>query len=187
MVLTFSSYKVLQKESKAPDFSLPGIDGKTHSLKEFAERKALLIIFMCNHCPYVVPKIRKLVELDAKYGKRGLAVVGINANDTEKYPEDSFDEMKRFAKRWGVKFHYLFDESQSVPKKYGAVCTPDPFLFNEKLELEYHGRIDDAHGKEHEKASTNELEEAIIELLERGKVQKTKPLPSSGCNIKWKA
>ena len=91
MVLTFSSYKVLQKESKAPDFSLPGIDGKAHSLKEFVGRKALLIIFMCNHCPYVVPKIRKLVELDAKYGKRGLAVGGIHANDSEKYPEDSFE------------------------------------------------------------------------------------------------
>src|SRR3989344_7931147 len=101
MVLTFSSYKVLQKESKAPDFSLPGIDGKAHSLKEFVGRKALLIIFMCNHCTYVVPKIDKLIELDAKYGKTGLEVVGINANDAEEYPEDSFDEMKRFAKRRG--------------------------------------------------------------------------------------
>lgn len=186
MVLTFSSYKVLQKGSKAPSFNLQGIDGKSHSLSEFAGSKAVLIVFMCNHCPYVVPKIDKLIEMDARYGKRGLAIVGINANDAKSYPEDSFDEMKDFAKQRKIKFQYLFDESQSVPKKYGAVCTPDPFLFNEKLELEYHGRIDDAHGKPHEKASTNELEEAIKELLETGKVQKTKPLPSSGCNIKWK-
>jgi len=185
MALTYSSYKALQKESIAPDFFLPSIDGKNYSLKDFKGKKALLIVFMCNHCPYVRPKVAKLAELQSNYAKKGLQIVGINANDVKKFPEDSFENMKKFAKEFKLNFVYLFDESQQVPKKFGATCTPDPFLFNEKMLLQYHGRIDDAHGESHEGSSTNELEEAIIQVLENGK-SFVPALPSMGCNIKWK-
>lgn len=185
MTLTYSSFKVLQKDSLSPDFNLPGIDGKNYSLKHFSGKKAILVVFMCNHCPYVIPKVPELVNLQRKFGSRGLQIVGINANDVKKHPDDSFDYMKVFAKDQRMNFVYLFDESQEVPKKYGAVCTPDPFLFNEKFELQYHGRIDDAHGKPHEEATTNELEQAILQVIETGK-NNIPALPSMGCNIKWK-
>ncbi|MDO8538356.1 MAG: thioredoxin family protein [archaeon] len=185
MTLTTSTFKVLQKGGIAPDFNLPGIDGKNYSLKHFKDKKALLVVFMCNHCPYVIPKIPVLIGLQRQYANRGLQILGINANDTKKFPEDSFDQMKVFAKDQRINFAYLFDEAQLVPKKYGAVCTPDPFLFNSKLELQYHGRIDDAHGKPHEEAKTNELEEAIIQVIATGK-NNVPALPSMGCNIKWK-
>ena len=185
MVYTYSSYKVLQKGSKAPEFSLKGIDEKKHSLKEFKGKKTLLAVFMCNHCPYVKPKVSKLNELQKKYSSKGLQIIGINSNDTEKYPDDSFEKMKEFAEEKKINFPYLIDETQETAKNYGAACTPDPFLFNEKLELVYHGRIDDAHGESHEKAKTNELEEAVKQLLE-GKKITVETLPSAGCNVKWK-
>ena len=185
MTLTTSTYKVLQKNAIAPDFNLPGIDGKNYSLKHFSNKKALLVVFMCNHCSYVIPKVSKLISLQRQYASRGLQIIGINANDSKKFPEDSFDQMKVFAKDKGINFVYLFDEAQEVPKKFGAVCTPDPFLFNAKLELQYHGRIDDAHGKSHEEAKTNELEEAILQVVETGK-NNVAALPSMGCDIKWK-
>ncbi len=185
MALTYSSYKALHAGGNSPDFSLPGIDGKTHSLRDFRKAKALLIVFMCNHCPFVQPKVGKLVQLREKYAKKGLVVVGINANDPLQYPDDSFENMKLFAKEKGINFPYLFDGTQETPKKFGAVCTPDPFLFDAGQKLAYHGRIDDAHKQEHSFAKTNELEEAIQQLLS-GKEVKVQVLPSMGCNIKWK-
>ena len=185
MTYTFSSYKKMQTGDNAPDFNLPGTDGKEHSLKDYKDAKAVLIVFMCNHCPYVVPKIPKLVELDRKYREKGLRIVGINANDAENYPEDSPEQMKTFVKEEGIEFDYLFDESQEVPKEYGAECTPDPFLLDAELKLAYHGRIDDAHGKPHTEAKTNELEQAIEQLLKGEKIS-VENLPSGGCNIKWK-
>ncbi|MBI4043824.1 MAG: thioredoxin family protein [Candidatus Diapherotrites archaeon] len=185
MALTSSSYKVLQRDSPAPGFSLPGIDGKTHSLKDFADRKAFLVVFMCNHCPYVQPKISKLVELHEKHAQKGLGMIGINCNDVSKYPDDSFENMKRFSMERGIKFPYLLDESQQSARSYGATCTPDPFLFDARQMLAYHGRIDDAHGQPHSMAKTNELEEAIQQTL-AGKEVTIQTLPSMGCNIKWK-
>ncbi|MDO8428293.1 MAG: thioredoxin family protein [Candidatus Diapherotrites archaeon] len=185
MVLATSSYKILQKGSKAPEFSLPGTDGKTHSLTEFTGKKALLIVFMCNHCPYVVPKVSYLIELQNKYQNKGLQIVGISATDIQQVPEDSLEEMKVFAKEQGINFVYLYDETQSVPKKFGATCTPDPFLFNEKFELVYHGRIDEAHKLGHEQAQKNDLEISIQETLD-GKKVSVQTHPSMGCNIKWK-
>ena len=185
MTYTFSSYQKLHRGSKAPSFHLPGTDGKDHSLQEFSKSKGLLVVFMCNHCPYVKPKIGKLVELDQQYRSKGLMVVGICANDSKEFPEDDLDHMKRFAKEKGIRFHSLFDESQEVPKSYGATCTPDLFLFDENMALAYHGRIDDAHGKPHSAAKTNELEEAIRQLLD-GKEVSVQSVPSAGCNIKWK-
>jgi peroxiredoxin len=185
MVLTSSSYKVLHKDSPAPDFELKGIDGKTHSLAEFRGKKALLVIFMCNHCPYVQPKMGYFVDLQERYGPKGLAVVGINSNDTAKYPEDSLGKMKEYSERFGFNFPYLIDKTQQVAKAYGAECTPDPFLFDGSFALAYHGRFDDAHGRPHPEGKTAEMEDAIKQLLE-GKEVTVQPLPSMGCNIKWK-
>jgi len=185
MVLMPSSYKNLQRGSKAPDFSLEGIDGKEHRLSEIRGERATLIIFMCNHCPYVVPKFDYFVRLQSRYGPMGLSIIAINSNDAEKYPEDSLVKMKEYATRYGFNFPYLFDRMQDAARDYGASCTPDPFLFDKDLNLAYHGRFDDAHGKPHEEAKTAEMEEAIKEVLE-GKKVTIESLPSMGCSIKWK-
>lgn len=183
MVLRPSSYKVLQRGSSAPDFRLKGTDGKEYSLSDFKGR-ALLIIFMCNHCPYVQPKMEYFAELQKRYGPK-LQVVGINSNDTVNYPEDSLEKMKEYAKRYGFNFPYLIDETQKTARVYGAECTPDPFLFDDSMKLAYHGRFDDAHGKPHSAGKTAEMEEAIRQVLEGAEVT-VESLPSMGCNIKWK-
>jgi peroxiredoxin len=185
MVLTPSSYKVLHKGSEAPDFRLAGTDGKEHSLSEFRGCKALLVIFMCNHCPYVQPKMPYFAELQKRYGPAGLKVVGINSNDASGYPEDGFGKMKEYAERFGFGFPYLVDASQRTARDYGAVCTPDPFLFDSSFRLAYHGRFDDAHAKPHSEGSTSEIEDAIKQLLAGEDVTVT-PIPSMGCSIKWK-
>ncbi len=185
MTLTYSSYKVLARGSRAPDFRLKATDGKTYSLADFKGKKALLLIFMCNHCPYVVPKMDYFVELQGGYSGEGLQVVAINSNDAVNYPEDSFDRMKDYVLKYGFNFPYLFDERQEVAKAYGAECTPDPFLFDSDLKMAYHGRFDDAHGKSHAEGKTSEMEDAIRQLL-AGQQVTVESLPSFGCNIKWK-
>ncbi|HSB46624.1 MAG TPA: thioredoxin family protein [Candidatus Bilamarchaeum sp.] len=185
-MLTPSSYKVLQRGSEAPDFRLKGIDGREYSLSSFRGRKALLLIFMCNHCPYVQPKMEYFVELQAKYGPEGLQVAGINSNDTANYPEDSFAKMKEYSARYKFNFPYLIDETQETARAYGAECTPDPFLLDGSLKLAYHGRFDDAHGRPHSAGTTAEMEDAIRQLL-GGREVSVQSLPSMGCNIKWKA
>ncbi len=185
MSLTLSSYKLLNKESTAPDFALNGVDGKKYTLANFKGKKALLIIFMCNHCPYVQPKMDYFVELQFKYRDQGLQIIGINSNDGQKYPDDNFENMKNWAKEKKFNFPYLFDETQEIAKKYDAQCTPDPYLFDSKLKLQYHGRFDDANGKSHSEAKTSEMEEAIMQVL-KGQPVTIETLPSIGCNIKWK-
>ncbi|MBI5223848.1 thioredoxin family protein [Candidatus Micrarchaeota archaeon] len=185
MVLTSSSYTVLSRGSIAPNFSLKGIDGNSYSLSDFASKKAILVIFMCNHCPYVQPKMDYFVDLQSRYGPSGLQIIGINSNDAEKYPEDNFEKMKEYAKKYGFNFPYLFDQTQQVAKSYGAVCTPDPFLLDSKHIVQYHGRFDDAHGKSHSKATTSEMEDALNAVLSASQVS-VPSLPSMGCNIKWK-
>jgi peroxiredoxin len=186
MTLTPSSYKVLKKGDNAPKFGgLKGVDGKEYSLTDFAGKKALLIIFMCNHCPYVYPKFDYFVELQEKYAEQGLQVVGINCNDPVNYPSDDFEHMQEVAEENKFNFIYLIDESQQVAKDYGATCTPDPFLFDSKMKLAYHGRFDEAHGKSHDEGKTSEMEDAIKQVL-AGEVVTVESLPSVGCNIKWK-
>lgn len=186
MTLTPSSYKKLNRGDAAPQFSrLKGTDGKEYSLSDFEGKKALLIIFMCNHCPYVYPKFDYFVELQAKYEEQGLQVVGINCNDPVNYPSDDFEHMEQVAQEHKFNFIYLIDESQQVAKDYGATCTPDPFLFDSEMKLAYHGRFDDAHGKAHAEGSTSEMEEAIKQVL-AGQEVTVESLPSMGCNIKWK-
>ena len=186
MVLTASGYLKMKQGVKAPDFKLKGIDGKVYSLADFKGRKGLLVVFMCNHCPYVQPKAAKLAQLFNDYSGRGLGMIGINANDAAKYPEDGFEKMKEYAKKFGWKFPYAVDETQDTAKAYDAACTPDPYLFDANLRLVYHGRIDNAHGQPHEQAKTDELEESIRALLAGQPVEFRTDVPSLGCNVKWK-
>jgi len=185
MSLTPSRYDVLKKGDLAPSFSLIGTNGKKHSFDQLTGKKAYLVVFMCNHCPYVQPKFTYLVDLQKKYSEKGLQLIGINSNDTKAYGEDDLEHMKQYAEEEKFNFLYLLDETQEVAKAYGAACTPDPFLFDAKKKLIYHGRIDDVHGRSHDDASTNELEEAIQQVLE-GKEVSVKEEPSFGCNVKWK-
>ena len=184
MALMGSTYRVLKRGDSAPDFRLKAIDGRMYSLNDFG-KPVLLIIFMCNHCPYVKPKMDYFKKLQTRYGDKGFQLIAINPNDPTAHPEDSFDGMKQIAMELGFNFYYLHDETQEVAKKYGAVCTPDPFLFDEQRKLVYHGRVDDAHKMPHEQAKSNDLEDAINQLLEKGKVM-VDNVPSMGCSIKWR-
>jgi peroxiredoxin len=177
------SISKLKRGMKAPDFSLPGTDGSTYSLSSFTDAKALLIVFMCNHCPYVKPKIDELKRIQADYKDKGLVVVGINPNDEHFVPEDDFEHMQQFVKEREINFVYLRDETQETAKEYGASCTPDPFLFDANQELIFHSRIDDTHGQE--EAGKHEMHEAVGEFLSSGKVT-VEQQPSMGCSIKWK-
>ena len=185
MSLTKSNYLILRKGASAPDFELSDFEGKKIKLAKAKGTKGTLIIYMCNHCPFVIPKAPFLAELEKKYASRGLSIIAINANDVANYPADAPENMKKFARDHHFVFPYLFDESQQVAKAYGAACTPDPFLFDAMMRLVYHGRIDDAHGAPHSTGKTNELENAIKELLEKGTVTVDEN-PSQGCSIKWK-
>ena len=166
----------------APDFSLKGVDDKIHSLNDYTQ-KGLLVIFMCNHCPYVKAKIEAIKEIHEKF-KGQISLVGINSNDSEKYPDDSFDSMKTVVDEKGIAFDYLVDETQEIAKKYGAVCTPDPFLFDSNRKLVFHGRIDDAMNPDviaKERVMINNIEK----FLNGEKIEKDFD-PSIGCSIKWK-
>ncbi len=178
------SLEKLKEGDKAPDFNLKGIDGKNYALNDFKDAKALLIIFMCNHCPYVKAKQETIKNLQAKYKDKGLAIIGINSNESENYPEDSFEGMAETAKEKNFNFVYLHDKTQEVAKAYGASCTPDPFLFDAEQKLVYHGRFDDAL-EPGQKATEFDMDEAIAAVLE-GKKPKHNFLYSIGCSIKWK-
>ena len=165
MVL-LKSELVLKTGDKALDFELLGIDDKKHSPAEFKNYKGLLVVFMCNHCPYVQAKTKALVELYDRF-KDKIAIVGINSNDPTNYPDDSFENMKKFVRKKDIKFAYLVDETQQVAKKYGAVCTPDPFLFDQDKRLVFHGRIDNAMSPED--VATEKTMILNIEKLLQGK------------------
>jgi len=172
----------------APDFSLPGVDGETHALDSFSDHDALLVVFTCNHCPYAQAKFEELNRLAAAYDD--LAVVGINPNDAERKPEDSFEAMVEYVEDGRVAYDaYLRDESQDVARAYGAVCTPDPFLFaNEDgtFRLAYHGRIDDAMSPDAEPERFH-MREAVDAVLAGEAVPfADEALPSRGCDIKWR-
>lgn len=169
---------------KAPDFVLPDADGNSYQLKDLYGEKGVLLIFMCNHCPYVKAIIDRLVE-DAEVIKaEGINVVAINANDYESYPDDSPEKMKEFVAQHGIKFPYLIDESQEIARAYGAVCTPDFFGFNAKGELQYRGRIDDAKMDAPE-GRDPELLQAMHVIARTGRGPETQ-YPSMGCSIKWR-
>lgn len=167
----------------AADFSIRGIDDKYHTLGEYEDAKVLVIIFMCNHCPYVQAVWGRLVSLDKKYRDRRVQFIGINPNYHPDYPEDSLDKMKEYAKKYEMEFPYLQDMTQEVAKEYMAQCTPDIFVFDSERKLAYHGRIDD--NWEHEdQVTTYELDDAIAALI-AGKQPSQDQKPTMGCSIKW--
>lgn len=177
------SSKHLKHGDMAPDFTLKSTDGKNYSLKDFEDNKAILIVFICNHCPYVLGKLEELNKISEDFKGKGLKVIGINSNESDNYPEDSYENMKRFVESGKVKFLYLHDETQEVAKKYDAKCTPDPFLFDENQKLIFHSRV--GFPPTPNKSEKHELYEAIKEFLETGKISQ-KENPSMGCSIKWK-
>ncbi len=171
---------------KAPSFTLPGVDGKTHSLEELKGPNGTLLMFICNHCPYVKAVIDRIVRDAGALKALGVNTVAICSNDATTHPDDSFDNMKRFAQEHGFTFPYLHDESQDVARAYDAVCTPDFFGFNGALELQYRGRLD-ASGREPASPGVRrELFEAMKQIAETGQGPREQT-PSIGCSIKWKA
>ena len=171
---------------KAPNFSLPGVDGKTHSLDELKGKNGTLVMFICNHCPYVKAVIDRVVRDVNELKAYGINAVAISSNDAVHYPEDSFENMRRFAQAHGFTFPYLYDESQAVARAYDAVCTPDFFGLNGKLELQYRGRLDASRKEAAPADAPRELFEAMKRIAETGKGPREQT-PSMGCSIKWKA
>ena len=170
--------------SAAHNFFLPGVDGKEYSLDCFKDQRVLVVIFMCNHCPYVKAVLPRLIDLQNQLGNQGAQLVGINSNDASRYPDDSFDNMKKNAQEKKISFPYLFDATQETAKAYDAVCTPDIYLYGEERTLLYRGRIDD-NWERSEKVSKRDLREAVQTVL-AGKEVSGEQIPSMGCSIKWK-
>ena len=183
MALTPST--MLTLGTQAPDFKLPDISGKTVSLKDFDQSKALLVVFMCNHCPYVRHIKPFFPGVVKEYQTKGAAVVGINANDAEAYPDDGLQQMKKDAEKYGYTFPYLIDETQETAKAYKAACTPDFFLFDEERKLVYRGQMDDSRPGNDKPLTGKDLRGALDAVL-NGKPVPEYQKPSMGCNIKWK-
>jgi peroxiredoxin len=169
----------------AVDFSLPGVDGKTWTLQDCKGENGLLVMFICNHCPYVKAIRERIVRDTNELKALGINSVAIMANDPTDYPEDSFDNMKKVAEEFGFGFPYLIDESQAVAKAYGAVCTPDFFGYNGQLELQYRGRLDASRKETAEGEVRRDLFEAMKQVAETGRGP-AEQIPSMGCSIKWK-
>ena len=170
---------------KALEFTLPGVDGRTWSLQECMGQKGLLIMFICNHCPYVKAVQDRIVRDTKELKQLGIESVAIMSNDPTEYPEDSFENMKLLAEKLNFGFPYLFDVTQQIAKQYNAVCTPDFFGYNSDFELQYRGRLD-ASRKEAAPADTRrDLFEAMKLIAETGRGPQQQ-IPSMGCSIKWK-
>ncbi len=183
MVKTASTMATLG--SQAPDFSLVNVDGRTVSLADFAGKKGLLVIFMCNHCPFVKHVAAELARLANDYLPKGLAIVGINSNDAATHPEDSPERMVHEAEERNYSFPYLYDETQEVAQSYKAACTPDFFLYDAQKRLAYRGQLDDSRPSNGIPVTGRDLRAAIDAVL-IGKPPAEKQTPSIGCNIKWK-
>jgi len=171
--------------TKAPDFALTNVDGRTVSRSDFQDAPALLVIFMCNHCPFVKHLAMGLATFAREYQERGAAMVGINANDVSSYPADSPEKMVREVEQRGYTFPYLFDGSQEVAKAYRAACTPDFFLFDAQRQLVYRGQFDASRPESGVPVTGQDLRAAIDAVL-AGRRVPTDQRPSIGCNIKWK-
>ena len=177
--------KMMPLGTTAPEFSLPDTDGKIVSLQDYARSPALLVIFMCNHCPFVKYVRAGMAQMTGEYIDKGVAIVGINCNDVENYPADSPEKMALEVKEAGYRFPYLYDETQAVGKAYGAACTPDFFLFDGQRKLVYRGQMDDSRPGNDVPVTGNDLRAAMDAVLEGRPVPPTQ-YPSMGCNIKWK-
>jgi peroxiredoxin len=176
---------MLELGTRAPDFSLPDTNGAMVSRNEFAGRP-LLVMFICNHCPFVKHVRTKLAELGRLYQQKNVGVVGINSNNVDKYPDDSPKNMKREAAEAGYTFPYLFDQTQEAAKAYRAACTPDFFLFDRNHRLVYRGQMDSSRPGNNVPITGKDLT-AAVEAVLAGKPVSAEQRPSAGCNIKWKA
>ncbi len=169
----------------AVDFDLVGVDDRRVTLQDARGARGLLLMFICNHCPYVKTIRERIVRDCEELAPQGIASVAIMSNDPTEYPEDSFENMKAIAKQYRYSFPYLWDETQGVAKAYDAVCTPDFFGFNSKLELQYRGRLD-ASGREAIPNATRDLFDAMVQIAQTG-IGPQGQIPSIGCAIKWKS
>jgi peroxiredoxin len=169
----------------APGFNLPGVDGKRWTLKECVGERGLLVMFICNHCPYVKAVQRRIVRDVRELKSLGINSVAIMSNDAAEYPEDSFDNMQRVAREFDYPFPYLMDESQAVAKAYGAVCTPDFFGYNADLQLQYRGRLDASRKQTASEEVRRDLFEAMKQVAQSGQGPREQ-IPSMGCSIKWR-
>ena len=183
MVATMST--MLSLGTEAPDFSLPDTRGKMVSLSDFDKAPALLVIFMCNHCPYVKHVADALTVITREYQERGVAVVGINSNDAEIQPEDSPEKMAEEAKRRGYSFPYLYDQTQETAKAYHAACTPDFYVFDKQRRLVYRGQIDASRPGSDIPVTGDDLRAALDAVL-AGRAVPKKQRASAGCSIKWR-
>ncbi len=172
--------------TKAPDFALPNVDGRTVSLADFQGRKALLVMFICNHCPFVKHIQAELARLGRDIQRKDVAVVAVMSNDAANYPDDSPAKMKEEAENAGYSFPYLYDETQAVAKAYRAACTPDFFLFDAEFRLVYRGQLDDSRPGNNIPVTGNDIRAAVDALL-AGQPVPVEQRPSIGCNIKWKS
>lgn len=174
----------MKHEEPAVDFSLKGTDGKTYSLKDFSDAATLVVVFSCNHCPYVKAYEDRMVAIQKDYAARGARLVAINSNDDENYPEDGFENMVRRAKEKGFNFPYLRDETQETARRYGATHTPQIFVFDASRRLAYTGKIDD-NWESPAAVTRRYLREALDELV-AGRAPRLAETHAIGCTIKWK-
>lgn len=176
--------RMIELGTRAPDFALPDVvSGRIAGLADFSASPALLVAFICNHCPYVKAVIDRIIRDCRELAGHGVGAIAIMSNDPTDYPEDSWDNMVRIARALDFPFPYVLDETQAVAKAYGAVCTPDFFGFNGRLELQYRGRLD-ASRKESVPAARRELFEAMLQVARTGEGPREQ-IPSMGCSIKW--
>lgn len=166
----------------APDFNLPGVDGKSYSLEDFSEKKILVVMFTCNHCPYVKAYEDRLISIQHDYLDRGVSLVAINSNDDQRVPEDNFENMVGRAKMKNFNFPYLRDKDQKIVTAYGARVTPEVYVFDSERRLRYHGRVDD--NRDPQRVTKHELREAIDSLV-RGDEVLAPETAAFGCTIKW--
>ena len=173
--------------TKMPKFELYGIDKKTYTNEDFSEKAGTLVMFICNHCPYVKAVINELVLLSNELLEKNIGVIGINSNDSsqEKYAEDSFDKMREYSSELGYKFPYVVDEDQSAAKSFTAQCTPDFFLFDSEQTLIYRGQLDSSRPGNDRPVDGESLRNAVSAMLAKEGPLETQ-LPSMGCNIKWR-
>ncbi|MES9941106.1 MAG: thioredoxin family protein [Candidatus Thiodiazotropha sp. 6PLUC2] len=172
-------------DAEAPDFVLPGVDGKQWSLQQCAGEKGLMVMFICNHCPYVKAVIDRIIRDAKDLAELGVNCVAIMSNDPTDYTEDSFENMRLIAENLNFPFPYLIDETQHVAKAYGAVCTPDFFGYNAELKLQYRGRLDESKKEAADPKVRRDLFEAMKQVAETGRGPQDQ-IPSMGCSIKWR-
>lgn len=184
--MAYTESTMLPLGTKAPDFSLPDtVSGKRVSFSDIQGEKATVVMFLCNHCPYVIHVNEEIVRLSNEYLEKSVGFVGISSNDVENYPDDAPDKMKAVAQKEGYRFPYLYDESQDVAKAYDAACTPDFYVFDGDGKLVYRGQLDDSRPKSGKPVTGKDLRAALDAVI-RGEAVHDFQRPSGGCNIKWK-